>query len=201
MKRCSFGWAAWAVLMACFGSFCAQAAPLAFDLFRGELTLLNNTPFNLKVRRNSMVTDQGRTKSTFTFSDEFKARDHTIAPGELSYLGYDESEGNEVEGRFTFRFVETNRIFDALYRFATNSDHDTWFTLNNFEDKSIYPLISVHMVRSCDVKKGLIPGTRYDHTCTIRLSMDDDAIACVGDPDCSSRAFLEAQKYRKKGEL
>ena len=200
MKKRSLSWAAWAVLMmACLSSFCAQADH--FDLFRGELTLLNNTPFSLKVRRNAMETNQRGTMGTFIFSEEFKARDRTIAPGELSYMGYGECYGNEVEGRLTLQILEASRLFDARYRFATNSDNDTWFRLKIFHVQDSYPLISAHVVRSCDVQKGLMPGTRYDHTFTIRLSMENEAVACIGDPDCYAQSFIEARKYRKKGEL
>ena len=199
MKKMPFGLTAWAVLIACLGPFGAQAAH--FDLFRGDLTIQNNTPFSLQVKRHFMESNKRGSMGTFIFSDEFKARNLSIDPGELSYLGYGESQKNEVEGHFVFGIADTDQLFDAHYRFGRNRDNDTWFGLKNFEDKGSYPFVSVHMVRSCNVKKRLISGTRYDHTCTVRLSMDDESAACIGNPNCSVQTFRKALKHKQKEEL
>ena len=195
MKKQSYFLIVWMVFVAAASTLPAKAA--YFDRYHGDLAILNQTPFTLKIVKHFMEKNKRGDKGQFYFSEPFQAQDFSLIPGEVIHLGYGESRTNKIEGHFIFDIVDTDQSFDAHYRFAKDKDTDTWIKLKQLSSQEPYPFVSIRMMRSCKVTKRLISGTDYQHTCTVTFTMDEAAASCIGDPNCTAEDYQQKIKSAK----
>ena len=170
--------------------FFAASGPLTAiadygDQYRGDLIILNQTPFTLVIADNYMALNKHGEKGKFIFNDQFKAQQFSLLPGDEQYIGYGESDTSEVEGYLTFHFLNTDQSFIAHYSLAENwSDSNTWIKLEQLANSQPYSLVSISGSHSCDFSVGLFGGARYHHTYAITFGMNDEDATCITDPDC-----------------
>ena len=157
------------------------------DQYRGDLVILNQTPFTLVIVDNHMTLNKYGEKGKFVFSDQFKAQQFSLMPGDEQYIGYGESDTSEVEGYLTFRLLNTDQSFVAHYRLAEIwTEGDTWIKLEQLGNSEPYSVVSISWIHNCDYRVGFFGGASYHHTCALTFRMDDDEdVACTTDPDCT----------------
>ena len=177
----------------------ASAAPdtTGADTFSARLAINNQTPFTLQYV-GAYVDEHGQPLK----KDEVSRR--AIAPGSLASIGYGhakDEQGRKIEGRFSFQIKDTKEYFTLHYLIAKNNDRRTGVKLETPRLQSVtdkgskvfaidsYRLVSVDMIKQCNVPQPLAGIESGYNDCIFILSMTPEAAACVADPACNGQQY------------
>ena len=204
---------AWITLILLLGSAISSKSTAAHrDIFMAKISILNETPYTLKLTENFMVEKKRGYKGEFEFDQQFIDAGSSIEPGQLVLVGNATSWKYEIEGHFLFNFMVksedtdedtdnyTGKHFDAHFSFARKKDNDTWFRLLDDNGRK-YPLASAYMVDTCDVYRKASGRDRY-HLSEIVIFTNDAQENCIDDSTCSEESFRHAlDASRRHSEL
>lgn len=177
------------LLFAATASVGSMAAKL--DKFRGDITVINHTPYTLKVGEHTTTSNRRGPMGSFGFSEALRMQDSAIAPGEVVHIGQGQSRQNELGGRILFRIEHTDASFYGHYSFGRERYGDTFVTLTDTQGGAPYPLVHIDPQLTLNKHKKF-GGKNYDHNAVMVLSMDENGAACLANPDCTLESFKQS---------
>ena len=182
-------------------------APPGLDTVRAVTRVANQTPFSLTVVGHYIIDSGPGFRRWFSFNRQLVDQDYTLLPGDAFPVGYSQSLNKTAEGMLLFNIGHTAEYFCIHYSFGKTRPADTWITLTDSLKEERYLLVSMAVAHDFAARAQPLPGTAYEHSSTLTLSMDEAAVACLQQGDCSREkslhplAWLSGKRKKQRMEF
>ena len=169
----------------------------SFDRFLYYISVINQTPFPLKVVDSGLLFNRVESANQFTFLDEFVAQDYTLAAGATAVMGEGTSGADAIDGYFLVQIEGTNKSFEIYYHLLRDNCSDAVFDLRDSQTGEIYPLLGGQQYSSCYSQERFpwfVPllALDYVHSYGLRLITDSREALCMEDDSCTSDSYMQA---------
>ena len=179
--------------------FSDSQASSCLDRFHSAITLVNETPFALRLVGNCVAYNRSSPRSHFTFhftfSEELDDKGYRLEPGAAVFAGSGTSwaDTSTVGGYLTVEVEPGDASFDIAYQLGHTSDHHNRVRLINNDPGKPLPPLCVQSASRWQQQQRFpwfvpIDATDYTNDCTISLTQQEDF--CPVDP----HACLDARQ-------
>ena len=200
MRHCHILRTAALVLLGWSLSAGSQAGCL--DAYHYEIIVANDTPFPMKLIRSALVSDSGDWANHFRFSEEFADQGYWLEPDTDTTMGYAAPADSAIDGYFVFTIGNTEKRVQMNYQFVQGRCLETHVTLVDRETGQPYSLIHAdYLYNSCYTNRRFpwfvpLSAQYYTYRCALRLTADEDAVACIEDKACTADKHRRAQQIK-----
>ena len=169
----------------------------SFDRFLYYITVINETPFPLKVVDSGLLFNRVESASQFSFQDAFVEQDYTLAAGAGAVVGEGTSGADAINGYFLVQIEGTNKSFEIYYHLLRDSCSRKAFELRDSQTGEFYRLVGGTQYSSCYSQERFpwfVPllALDYIHSYSLRLTTGAREVLCMEDDSCTQDSYLQA---------